>query len=543
MNIKGKVGSQERFFGFLRALSESGKTGALVVTDDDVSRRLFLENGAFVGASSTASGDSFGQLLVERAIIHEQVLRNAEALQSEGPALLGRKLVELGVMSEEEVQVSIRLKVKKTIADIVSNPDARFEWVDERLPDKRRVAASLDVGELLTTDTGRLEKRLPRAVAPRRPESEPEKPPQPEPEPESAELLDILDKFNRTSDPPTVAPPPPRPVPPPPARPVRTREAPAPAPQVTAVPERGKSKAPLLAAGALFAGLALAAIGYWLFSGNGEPREEPAAGQANVEDTAIPTPTPGENPEPTQANNPLPRNPVPEARASLGATASAAPAPNPSRPPVGTTPPQTRPADARTAPVPPPPAGGAVTETPRKADPTPAVGKESAAPSVPDRPAPQKETPTTPSLPQSASAPAPSPGPVAEQPPAEGWKGAVFAPKTAVVTPAPPSGPAVTPGAIVEPGPDVIDPVLLEQPKLKYPAEAKRRKLEAVVRVRVLVDENGTVLEAKVDEPVGNGFDEAAIEVALKTRFIPATKGTVPVKMWTVLRLVYRLKR
>jgi TonB family protein len=540
MNIKGKVGNQERFLGFLRALSESGKTGALVVTDDDVSRRLFLENGAFVGASSTAPGDSFGQLLVERAIIHEQVLRNAEALQSEGPALLGRKLVELGVMSEEEVQVSIRLKVKKTIADIVSNPDARFEWVDESLPDKRRVSASFEMGELLTTDTGRLEKSPPRMVAPLRPEPEPEKPAQSEPE--SAELLDILDKFNRTSDTATVAPPPPRPVPPPPARPVRTREASAPSPQVTAVAERGKSKTPFLAAGALFAGLALLTIGYWLFSGNRDPQEEPA-GQANVEDTAIPTPPGGANAEPTQASNPPPRNPTPEARASLGATASAAPAPNPSRPPVGTTPPQTRPADARTAPVPPPPAGGAVTETPRKADPTPTVGKESAAPSVPDRPAPQKETPTTPSMPQTASAPTPSPGPVAEQPPAEGWKGAVFAPKTAVVTPAPPSGPAVTPGAIVEPGPDVIDPVLLEQPKLKYPGEAKRRKLEAVVRVRVLVDENGTVLEAKVDEPVGNGFDEAAMEVALKTRFIPATKGTVPVKMWTVIRLVYRLKR
>jgi TonB family protein len=97
-------------------------------------------------------------------------------------------------------------------------------------------------------------------------------------------------------------------------------------------------------------------------------------------------------------------------------------------------------------------------------------------------------------------------------------------------------------GALVEPGPDVIDPVLVEHPKLKYPSEAKRDKVEAVVRVRVLVDENGAVLQAKVEKPVGHGLDEAATKVALEAKFIPATKGTVPVKMWTVLPLRYSLQ-
>jgi TonB family protein len=100
----------------------------------------------------------------------------------------------------------------------------------------------------------------------------------------------------------------------------------------------------------------------------------------------------------------------------------------------------------------------------------------------------------------------------------------------------------VKPGDLVEPGPDVIDPVLIEHPKLKYPNEAKKRKVEAVVPVRVLVDEKGAVLEAKLEKPVGHGFDEAAITVALGARFIPATKGAVPVKMWTVLPLEYRLQ-
>jgi TonB family protein len=106
-----------------------------------------------------------------------------------------------------------------------------------------------------------------------------------------------------------------------------------------------------------------------------------------------------------------------------------------------------------------------------------------------------------------------------------------------------PDEPAVQPGDLVGPDSDVIEPVVLEMPKLHYPREAERRKLEAVVRVRVLVDENGKVMKAEVEGSAGHGFDEAALSVAVRTQFIPATKGTVPVKMWTSFPIVYRLEK
>jgi TonB family protein len=131
----------------------------------------------------------------------------------------------------------------------------------------------------------------------------------------------------------------------------------------------------------------------------------------------------------------------------------------------------------------------------------------------------------------------------AAQPESSGWQSAVFAPKPAIIRSEEPSEPAVQTGQLVESGPDVIDPVLIEHPKLKYPKQAKRRKVETIVRVRVLVDEKGNVLEAELDREYGYGLDEAALQVALKARFIPATKGTVKVKMWTSLPLAYRLKK
>jgi protein TonB len=98
-------------------------------------------------------------------------------------------------------------------------------------------------------------------------------------------------------------------------------------------------------------------------------------------------------------------------------------------------------------------------------------------------------------------------------------------------------------GDYVEPSFDVIEPVLIEHPKLQYPEEAKRQKIpEAVVRVRVLVDHTGAVQEAEVVKGAGHGFDEVALAAAAQAKFIPATKGRVQVKTWTVLPLVFRLE-
>ena len=97
----------------------------------------------------------------------------------------------------------------------------------------------------------------------------------------------------------------------------------------------------------------------------------------------------------------------------------------------------------------------------------------------------------------------------------------------------------------MEPGPGVTRPIVNKQPKLKYPKQAKKRKMGTVVVVLdVLVDEKGKVVEAKIKKPVADGiFDKDAIKAAKKTEYHPATSGTTQVKMWTVLPLTYREKK
>lgn len=75
----------------------------------------------------------------------------------------------------------------------------------------------------------------------------------------------------------------------------------------------------------------------------------------------------------------------------------------------------------------------------------------------------------------------------------------------------------------------LVPPRLLEAVTPIYPEAARAEGLAPSVGVRVSIDEQGTVTEAEVLEPIGNGFDEAAHEAALRLRFAPATRGGQPI--------------
>ena len=109
--------------------------------------------------------------------------------------------------------------------------------------------------------------------------------------------------------------------------------------------------------------------------------------------------------------------------------------------------------------------------------------------------------------------------------------------ETVPPSPAPP--PAV--GDLVEMGPGVERPRMVGRPQPRYPPAASRLNKQADVQLRLLIDENGSVARIEpVGEKVGFGFDEAAAAAARGTRWVPATKLGVRVKMWVDLKISFR---
>lgn len=66
---------------------------------------------------------------------------------------------------------------------------------------------------------------------------------------------------------------------------------------------------------------------------------------------------------------------------------------------------------------------------------------------------------------------------------------------------------------------------IVERIRPSYTEAARRAHVEGVVRLELMVDEEGDVVSARVLQGLGYGLDEAAIAAAKRFHFKPATKG------------------
>jgi TonB family protein len=80
----------------------------------------------------------------------------------------------------------------------------------------------------------------------------------------------------------------------------------------------------------------------------------------------------------------------------------------------------------------------------------------------------------------------------------------------------------------------VVDarPVLLNSPHPLYTEEARKNKVQGVVRVRVFVDASGAVREVFVNRGLPDGLSEQAVRAAYQMRFRPAVKDGRQVSCW-----------
>jgi TonB family protein len=85
--------------------------------------------------------------------------------------------------------------------------------------------------------------------------------------------------------------------------------------------------------------------------------------------------------------------------------------------------------------------------------------------------------------------------------------------------------------------PNVQEPEPMDFPRYSYPVAAKGSGQKVRVRVAVLVDENGKVIDATVRESdeAGLGFNDVALQAARKVPYQPPTRDDIPGKMWTEL--------
>jgi protein TonB len=79
---------------------------------------------------------------------------------------------------------------------------------------------------------------------------------------------------------------------------------------------------------------------------------------------------------------------------------------------------------------------------------------------------------------------------------------------------------------------------------LNYPVLARQRGVEGRVFVRIIINKEGVIEEAKTIQGIGSGCDEAAeiAVLATKTKWSPAAETGKPVKSYYILPVKFKLK-
>jgi protein TonB len=91
----------------------------------------------------------------------------------------------------------------------------------------------------------------------------------------------------------------------------------------------------------------------------------------------------------------------------------------------------------------------------------------------------------------------------------------------------------------------VVDakPIPLNRPRPNYTEEARKNKIQGVVRVRVLVGADGSAKQVRLaGGGLPDGLNEEAISAAYKMRFKPAMKDGQPVAYWVPVEIEFNLR-
>jgi TonB family protein len=156
MSITGNLRTLE-LSELLQWLAQGTKTGVLVIENEDTEKRIYFDRGTIVSSESSDSQEHLGHFLIEEGMIDEPTLARALKLQQATQILLGKVLVTLGAITEQELDQVLQQKTQETIYELFSWPEGEFRFLPDDLPEFPMVPMALDVTNLVLEGMRRLD--------------------------------------------------------------------------------------------------------------------------------------------------------------------------------------------------------------------------------------------------------------------------------------------------------------------------------------------------------------------------------------------------
>jgi hypothetical protein len=125
------------------------KTGVLELERNKVCRRIEFRNGWIGACSSDDPPSRLGQFLLARGKITKEALREALDRQQESRKNLGMILLEMGALSQKDLQKQVAAKAEETIQGLFDWEDAIFRFHEGATLDPNQIEVNLSVDDIL----------------------------------------------------------------------------------------------------------------------------------------------------------------------------------------------------------------------------------------------------------------------------------------------------------------------------------------------------------------------------------------------------------
>ncbi len=156
MGVSGNLKSMSTG-DLLQWLSLGQKNGTLVVNNKSVEKKIFFRGGRVISSASNSPREYLGQFLISHGYLTESELMKAMEVQHQSGILLGKILVMIDVITEQELQRLMRLKAEEEIYDIFLWKEAEFHFVDDELPTMEMIPLQVDVTGIIMEGTRRVD--------------------------------------------------------------------------------------------------------------------------------------------------------------------------------------------------------------------------------------------------------------------------------------------------------------------------------------------------------------------------------------------------
>jgi hypothetical protein len=122
-----------------------------------VEKKIFFRTGRVISSASNDPREYLGQFLMSHGFLTEPELKKAMEVQTQSGILLGKILVMIDVISEEDLQRLMRRKAEEEIYDIFLWSDGDFYFVDDELPQMEMIPLQVDVTGIIMEGTRRVD--------------------------------------------------------------------------------------------------------------------------------------------------------------------------------------------------------------------------------------------------------------------------------------------------------------------------------------------------------------------------------------------------